>query len=365
MLRKLLLLISGCLAGITVFAQQSAKKYISTKEAFVLNAANLQHQEFLIFPEVRENPIQWLDSLRQAWITNNYSVTPFILHAQPGEYFVFQTGVWAIHQDLKNVQVRFSDLRNEHGKIIAAKEITCFNAGGTNYLGDPFTKKINVQAGQVQALWIGINLPETANGNYSGKVIITDDHVSQTINIRLNVRGKVLTNHGFDEGKRLSRLAWLNSTVGLNNQITKGYIPVSRSGHTIKILGRTMKIADDGLPEAVTTYFTPSNQSISNHGEPILGRPFHFSIVGQDGDIIQLKPGKLIFTSQSPSFITWKVVNISNDVNLICNGRMEYDGFVDYRLIVKAKKRIHIKDIRLEVAMNKDKAVYMMGLNKA
>lgn len=365
MIRKLLLLTSGCLIGITAFAQRGAKKYISTKEAFVLNAANLQHQEFLIFPEVREKPIQWLDSLRQAWITNNYSVTPFILHAQPGEYFVFQTGVWAIHHDLKNVLIRFSDLRNGNGQIISSKQMACFNAGGINYMGKSFTQNIHIPAGQVQALWIGVKVPETAQGSYLGKVTVTDEHISKSMYIRLNVSGKVLTEHGFDEGKRLSRLAWLNSPIGLNDRITKGYFPVKRTGRTIKILGRSMEIADDGLPEAITTYFTHSNQSISNRGEPILAQPFHFSIEEQDGNIIQLKPGKLIFTSQSPSFITWEVVNTSNDVDLICNGRMEYDGFVDYHLTVKAKRQLQLKDIRLEVAMNKDKAVYMMGLNKA
>lgn len=363
-MKKVFLILSLCLASMAGIAQNRAGKYIPVSEALHLYAGTLSRQAFIAFPEVGGRPIQWLDSLRTTWITNNYSTKPYPLHAQPGEYFVFQTGVWAIRNDLKDVQIHFSDLKGSNGQMIASNQITCFNAGGINYLGKHFTKQINIPSGNVQALWIGVNVPDEAKGKYDGNVTVSSGHVSKTIKIQLEVNNKVLADNGFDEGKRLSKLAWLNSTVGLNNQITKGYIPVNRKGNVVKILGRSLEIADNGLPAKITTYFTASNQSISTHGEPVIDKPFQFIIEKEDGELIHLKPGKIQFTSQLPSFITWKVVNTSNDCNVICNGRLEYDGFTDYHLAVKAKQTLHIKAIRLEVAMNKDKAIYMMGLNK-
>lgn len=363
-MKKLLLSLYIVCAIVPVFAQNIHRQYIFTQEAIRLYQEKLSHKDFVAFPEVREEPIKWLDSLRPEWIKEDYTVKPYLLHAQPGEYFVFQTGVWAVQHELKNLQVNFSDFKSKTGKIIPAKKMTCFNAGGINYLGKPFTKQINVPSGKVQALWMGINLPSTAIGKYYGTVTINANNISQTIKIQLDVNGKTLSDHGFDEGKRLSRLAWLNSDIGINNNITKGYIPVERKGNRIKILGRSMEIADDGLPGKITTYFTPSNQSISKSGQPIIDKPFHFIIEKTDGTIIHLKPGKLQFTSQSPSFVTWKVINTSTSCDLICDGRLEYDGFADYHLTVKAKKSLEIKDIRLEVAMDKNKATYMMGLNK-
>lgn len=144
------------------------------------------------------------------------------MHGKPGEYFVFQTGIWTVRDDLKKVQVQFSDLKSDNGNIIPSGQVTCFNAGGINYEGKPFTKQIKVAAGQVQALWMGINIPDSVSGNFDGTVTITAGNISRTINVRLHVDGKALTDHGFGEGKGLSRLAWLNSTAGSNDRITKG-----------------------------------------------------------------------------------------------------------------------------------------------
>src|SRR6185312_4595347 len=116
-------------------AQHEADNFISAKAASQQYAQKFQGQSLIIFPEVRENPIKWDDSLRLNWLENNYTIKPYVFHAQPGEYFVFQVGAWALDKDIKNVGVRFADLKSEDGKIITSKKITCFNAGGTNYLG--------------------------------------------------------------------------------------------------------------------------------------------------------------------------------------------------------------------------------------
>ena len=122
----------------------------------------------VVFPERKENPIKWNDSLNIKWLKNNYSDQPYILNAQPGEYFVFQLGVWATDKDLQNIQVHFSNLKNNNGKIIVSKKLTCFNTGGINYEGKPFIKHINLPAEKVQPLWIGIDVPAEAKGEYNG-----------------------------------------------------------------------------------------------------------------------------------------------------------------------------------------------------
>lgn len=364
-MKKILLLLCLCSTGASVFAQNVQDQYLSVSEATRLFPKELEHQSFIIFPEVREQPIKWLDSLRINWLQKDYSQKPYSLQAQPGEYFVFQTGIWAMQDTLKNVLVSSSGFKNNNGSVIPSDSVTCFNEGGINYLGHPFIKPITVPAHDVQALWMGINVPADAKGAYDGVITVSANGMLKRIKLRIDVKGDALADHGFDEGKRLSRLAWLNSTVGINDEVTKGYIPVSRNGHILKILGRSLEVGENGLPEKITTYFTRSNQSISQQGEPILNEPFHFIIEKENGEIIHLKPRKLQFTGQTPSAVSWKAMNTSNDCDLICNGKLEFDGFADFHITVKAKKPLSIKDIRLEVAMNKDKAIYMMGLNKA
>lgn len=354
-----------CLLGTSVWAQKETDRYVDLGTAVHRYASKLRDRTFVIFPVAREKPIQWLDSLKPAWVEDDFTVRPYSLRAQPGEYFVYQIGVWAIRQDLKNVSVSFSDLTNDDGLIISRKAITCFNEGGTDYRGAAFVKTIHISGGQVQALWMGVNLPVDARGDYHGQVTVTANGISETVALQLHVTGQVLTNHGFDQAKRLSRLAWLNSKEGINNEITRGYIPVKRQGNTLHILGRSFEIGDNGLPSKITSYFTASNQSISSHGENIISQPFHFIIEKSDGSIVRLNPGDIQYTSHTASCVGWRVVNTSPACDLVCEGRLEFDGFSDYHLTVRSKTLLRIKDIRLDVAVEKDKATYMMGLNKA
>ena len=88
-------------------AQHGTDNFISTQAAAQQYAQKFQGRSLIIFPEVREKPIKWNDSLRSNWLENNYTIKPYVFHAQPGEYFVFQVGAWAIDKDIKNVQVHF------------------------------------------------------------------------------------------------------------------------------------------------------------------------------------------------------------------------------------------------------------------
>lgn len=349
--------------SVSVYSQSGTENYISAETAAKTYTA-LSKQPFYIFPETREHPIRWNDSLEVSWLEKNSSKNDFFLQAQPGEYFVYQVGVWAIKNELKNIQLRFSDLKTKNGKTISSRKVSCFNAGGIDYLGNPFTKKIAIQKDKVQPLWIGMDLSGVAKGTYYGTATVSANNKAQTIKIQLEIDGEVVEDHGFNEGKRLSRMYWLNSTLGINDEVTKGYNPVSRQGNTLHILGRSVDIAANGLPAAIASYFTASNQSISQKGEPILSEAFRFVIEKENGDTIALQPGPLQFTAQAPGYIAWQVKNSSAECELICSGKLEFDGFVDYRLALKALKPLKIRDIRLEVPVNKEKAEYMMGLNR-
>ncbi len=241
--------------------------------------------------------------------------------------------------------------------------MTCFNEGGIDYKGTAFTKQVNITAGRVQALWMGIDLRGIKKGTYTGSVSVSAGKEKQIIPLRLTVSGNYVTNQGYNEGKRLSRLNWLNSTAGIDSKITKGYTPVTVQDRTINILGRTMQISPTGLPSAIATFFTASNQAIGKKSEPLINTAFRFIVEKEDGNIISLKPGKLTFISRQIDKAEWTVTNTSNELDIVCTGTMEFDGFVNYKLKVVGKSSLKIKDIRLEIAMNKEKAVYMMGLN--
>lgn len=315
---------------------------------------------------------------------------PKEVKANPGQFAVFQIGVKADITDLNDIRIEFSDLNRQpktdnkypplppfdqrgeragltittqNPQLIPASRMTCFNSGGIDFMGRPFSKRIDIPAGKNQDLWIGIDLDGISDGVYEGMVVISSGTKAQKVPVKLTVEGEVVPNHGYDQGKSLARLNWLNSTIGIDDKITKGYLPVKISGNRISILGRSMEIAENGLPKAVTTFFGPSNQQLKDQGEPLINSPFRFIIEKENGEIIRLKPEKLNITGQSESKVTWTVINSSPEIDLECTGQMEFDGFVDYSLKLTAKSPIKVKDIRLEIPMNKAKAEYMMGLN--
>ena len=362
-LKNIAFVILLLILNLSLKSQDTRSRYISTYDAVKTFSSQLDNLPFLVFPETREQPIQWYDSLKTGWLENEYLSEPFILNAQPGEYFVYQVGIWAFKEPVNDVNVLFSQLMRQDGKSIPAGKMTCFNKGGVDELGNPFTRKVNFRPGRVQALWMGVDLNGIPAGRYEGEVSIAAGGKSQKIRLQMDVKGDVVTDHGFNEGKRLSRMAWLNTTVGLDSGITRGYKEIVREENRIKILGRTISIAPSGLPSGVTSFFEPSNQFLLAEGEDIINQPFLFIIEKENGEVLQLKPGKLEFTDRSPSHVSWQVTNICDACDLICSGRMEYDGFVNYKLTLRSKKDFTVKDIRLEIPMNRDKARYMMGLN--
>ncbi|MCL6101421.1 MAG: DUF6067 family protein [Bacteroidetes bacterium] len=347
----------------TAFAGEPTNN-LSTTCAFAKYRHLLRNQSFLVFPELRENPIKWFDSIPEGKIKEAIHPENFVLNARPEEFFVYQLGVWALKQDAGDVQVKFSDLKEKNGKAIADSRMTCFNKGGIDFKGYPFSKAINVAAGHIQALWIGIDLNGIGDGNYVGSVSILVHGEKRVIPLLLKVDGEVVPNHGYNEGVRLSRLNWLNSTVGIDEEITRGYLPVKVEENKVSILGRTLNIAGNGLPASITSYFGASNQSLVSRGEPIVDHPFRFIIETENGEVVRLVPGKLTFIEQIPSKLVWKVINTSDMCDLECTGQMEFDGFVDYRLKLTAKVPVKVKDIRIEIPVVKEKAEYMMGLGQ-
>jgi len=338
-------------------------EYIHTGSALEKYSQTLKNIQFHVFTESRMSPIQYYDSLKISWIEQDFRERPYKLDTRPGEYFVFQVGVWAIREDLNDIKVMFADFESSDGKKISRQLMTCFNQEGVDFEGNEFVKKVNIKEGRVQALLIGIDLEGIPVGIYNGIVSIETGQTAKIVKLTLDIKGEQVVNHGFNDGKSLSRLAWLNSTIGNNENYTDGFNEVELHGNRVDILGRSLTIDETGLPKTILSYFEPSNQFLLKEGEPLIDEPFRFVVEKENGEKVQLSPGKLKFIAMTPSQIQWQITNTSMDCNLLVEGRMEYDGFLDYRMTLTANMPLKIKDIRLEVPVNKDMARYMMGLN--
>ncbi len=156
---------------VEICAAQS-DEIISTKAAREKYEQFLKGKSFLAFPELREKPLKWFDSIPEGRVIQALHSEDFVLNAHPGEFFVYQLGVWAQEKDVSQVQVQFSGLTKGNSSTIPVGKMTYFNAGGIDFKGLPFTKEITVPAGRMQALWIGIDLSGIDAGNYKGSVAV-------------------------------------------------------------------------------------------------------------------------------------------------------------------------------------------------
>src|ERR1700761_6282851 len=235
-------------------------------------------KKYLTFPESRENSIRLLDSLPKIWLKRTApQLTSFEGTARPGEYYVFQVGVYAATQALNNLSTVFTALKNPGQNTIT--DVTCFTTQGVAFTGKSYKKTVNLAAKHVLPLWFGIQVPDNASGSYKGTVQIIPAGLAPTaVSITLHIKGTKITDHGFDHEGKLSRLAWLNSRIGLDNDITNGFQQLNRTDNVIKILGRSITLSKEGLPEDIETYFDNNNAHILPKSEPVLANKMKFIV---------------------------------------------------------------------------------------
>ncbi|HEU5364386.1 MAG TPA: glycoside hydrolase domain-containing protein, partial [Hanamia sp.] len=323
-----------------------------------------KNQPFVIFPEDRLHSIRMKNDLPKRWIEKGIK-TSFADTAMKGENFAYQLGIYAL-EDLKNITVHFSDLKDENGNIISEKNMSCLNTSGTDYEGKPMQKIVDVEKGNVQPLWCLINIPEnTSAGKYTGKVIVTSDKnsIAKEITVLLFVKNEIAKNQGVNEPWKMTRLTWLNSTMAQDNTVIAPYIPLKVSGNEISLLGRKVSLDASGLPGQIQTFFTSEMTGYQKEPNNLLTEAIHFHFTKKsDKKNISLKKGGVKYTLQQAGTVQWNATNTSDDLQMDVEGSLEFDGFLSYKVKVTALNDIELSNISMHIPFEKKEAKYIMGL---
>jgi hypothetical protein len=319
---------------------------------------------FLVFPEDRTNSIRMQKDLPKRWIDKGVQNT-FTDTALRGEYLAFQLGVYAL-QDLNNLKVTFSDLKSKDGKTIAAKSISCINTDGIKYDGSVFSNTVNVSKGKIQAMWCGIDVPEsTAAGDYFGEVLVSSGGATQTVALHLVVKEGVTHNGGIDEPQKMTRLKWLNSTMAQENTVIAPYTPLEVKEAEVSLLGRKVLLNKNGLPAQIQTFFTPEMTSIGTKANDILTAPAQFHLVDNTGkEINNWKNTNFKFTKKEAGTVSWESTNTDTAIEMQVNGTLEFDGFLSYTVKITALEDVTFNDINFQMPLQATSAKYLMGLGQ-
>jgi hypothetical protein len=296
--------------------------------------------------------------------------------AARGETFTFQIGVWAAREPLGNLDVRFTDLAPLYSSpssgpagartTIPASAVTCFNTGGVDWDGTPFTKPVAVAKGEVQALWCGIQVPADADpGPYVGLATVTPEGLpSAAVRLEITVANEFLPDGGDGDPFRMTRLRWLNSTLAMDDEVVPPFEPMKVKGLTFHCLGRSLTVGSDGFPASIRSYFDPAVTSVRAKGTQVIAAPVRLRIHDAVKKELAWNPreeGPGII-KQEPGAVAWETVNRTEGFVMTLNAEMELDGFVGYKIALTAERDITVSDIWLEIPLNPECARYMMGL---
>lgn len=351
------------LESVDTFNGNDPMEVIATKNEVHRLKASHPQKTYLVFPEKRIRPIKMKSFLPKVWADTDIA-SDFSDETMKGENFTFQLGVWAFNQDLEDVGVSFSNLKDAKGNEINATDITCFNKEGIDYTGTDFLKTINVGKGKVQALWFGVRVPEDiASGTYSGTVTISPKNAAPSIvTISLRVSDKTAMEHNIAEPWKQTRLNWINSTLAQQNSVIEPYLPLEVSDSTISLLGRKVTIGNTGFPNQIQSFFTEAMTSISTVSKDLLTAPFRFKLMGENGREIKLESNGTTFLKKEPGIVSWNAITDSPEIKMEVNGALEFDGFASFVVKVIAKRDINLQDIALHIPFHKESSKYILGL---
>ena len=215
----------------------------------------------VVFPEDRTNPLRLTnvtDLLPMRWAQNGPPNQTFVGSARRGEWYAFQLGVWAVGGPIQVQSAEF------HSDSIAPSAFTCINLGGVDETGAVFTTTVYLAAGQLNSLWCGVQIPLDAKASSTVKATVTlsfglgEKPAALDLSIQISP-DEPLYDHGDADVWRMSRLRWLDSTIGSDDsEVPTPYLKVNHTlsndgALMVRILGRTVAVASNGLPVRLTS----------------------------------------------------------------------------------------------------------------
>ncbi len=335
---------------------------IATSNETVQLLAASPESPFLVFPEDRTHPIVMPSDLPHRWVDRAGPPT-FAGSASRGEFYVLQLGVWAARRPLTDVRVEFAPLSGSVGSI-PPSAMRCFNQGGVDWQGRDFTTTVDVALGRIQPIWCGVQVPlEARPGDYRGTVTVRAAGLPAVpVAVTLAVGADTIRNAGADEPWRLARLAWLDSRLEEDHGIVPPYIPVSRRGDTLGVLGRKMVIGKNGFPTSLRSFFTIEMTSIGETSRELLAGPVQLTATGADGRETVWSSSGWRVVEHDTGVIIWEATSSAGALRMQVTGSLEFDGNAEFAVALTADAEVSLRDVRLEIPLRPEAARYMMGL---
>lgn len=278
------------------------------------------------------------------------------------EHYVFQIAVYA-SEELKDIRVDFYD---DNGRKLTQDKCVCFNLYGKNAEGKEFEIHRDVKAGSVLPLWCGIPMEvwtDLPDNILKVHAVVSAANVDYTVNteITLQVENTTLPRNGDNDLWRLSRLFWLNSDLGVSEDVLKPYKPIeNREDLSMGLLGKTIHVDKLGLPEQVVSYYN-DECLLTETGRNVLNGGFRLNIT-KSGEVVNDNVSPVpVRTVKGNNTTVINASAVQNDIRINSDIKYEADGHVDCKLYAEAEEDGEY-NFNLQMFVDSDMAQYMMGM---
>lgn len=236
-------------------------------------------------------------------------------------------------------------------------EAVCINTQGVDKFGKSFLQKIRLRQDHIQPVFIILKADPLNEGKMKKcEVSFDTDQGVKKIKLTVNFTGEYVPNGGFNDISRLSRLLWLNSSRFIDNNVVEPFTEPDIAGNKISVLGRDIYIDKSGLVQNAVYFFDEGINLMPSAQKELFASPLSFA--AEKEDIIysdnQLKKdaGTVYISSRGES------QNLIIDVS----GIFHYEGSIDYKIVIQAKKDFSCSNISLRAKIKSEAARFVNGL---
>ena len=332
---------------------------------------------FAVFAESHARPVRMFDYLPAPWARNGSKALNGT--AAPGSFFVFQIGVFA-HTALPSVTLEYgAGLRNAKGDAIEPTAFRCFNLGGIDAEGKELQKQFSIPVETVGALWIGVDIPDTAIGVHTGSIAVRALGHTERVTLSLAVRGAAVDDHGAGDVYSMARLRWLDSTIGSNeSDIPAPFTPVTvnepsaGAALALKLLHRTVQVGPNGLPTSVQVAIprVRRGRTIAPTTELLEGLAFDVLLSGgNDRSEKEVLPMAMVSSAKivkhTDEGAAWQATLRNSQTGLTATvaGLLEFDSYLEMNVSLTAgQKAVDLADVLLRITPQPAIRRYMFGL---
>lgn len=261
------------------------------------------------------------------------------------EIFVFQLAVLSPVDDcIRSVQ---SD---------GNADITCINTTAVDKYGKEKTQCVELKADIIQPLYFTVKVKKAGSRSENVTLKIASDRQNTEFNLALNITTSPVTNSGYDDLWRLSRINWLNSKLYQDDSIVKPYKAPKISDGRLAVIGRELELTECGLPGQIYSKFDEAVQVCHDVQKSLFTKPAEFKICGKA--LCGGNTESNVFNNRIESVTKLDTDEYSAEITSI----LRYEGLIEYSVKITPEKDFISDDVSLDFYINKDCSSLMHGL---